>query len=100
MSGMQHERWTLTVEFDSISEVRASPRYMGDESPLGEVAEFYAWLREYWCADPDDVDEYIEWNGETVTATTDILDALAKPVDHAMYHGIPKRIEVKRNEPR
>jgi hypothetical protein len=100
MSDMQHERWTLIVEFDSVAEVRASPRYMGEEAPLGEAAEFYAWLREYWCTAPDDVDEYIQWNGEIVTATVDILDALTEPVQRAMYHGVPKRVEVKRNDPR
>lgn len=98
---MQRERWTLTIEFDSVEEVRASPRYLADEeSPFGEAARFYVWLREYWCADPDDVDEYIQQRGDTVIVTVDTMDALTEPVQRAMYQAVPKRIEVKRNDPR
>ena len=95
---MDNDRWLLTVTFDSIAETQTAGVYEGG---LGEAAEFYRYIREYWDnGDPDFVDEVTSLTGETVTATCQILDPFEQPLEWLLTHTVPKSVSLERCDPR
>jgi hypothetical protein len=92
---MEHDRWTLAAEFDSVHDTITAGAYEGG---IGEAASFYQWLREYWDnGDPDFLDEAISFEGETVTATCSMIDPFAEPLRWLLMHAVPRSVTLKRN---
>jgi hypothetical protein len=92
---VDHDRWTLTAVFDSIEVTRTAGVYEGG---LGEAAEFYTFLREYWDSGrPEDLDETIEFTGETVTATCSMIDPFETPLKWLLDHTVPRSMMLTRN---
>ena len=100
MSDLEPDRWTLTVEFDSLAAATAAGSDIGADCPLGEAAAFYAHVREYWDLLSEELDECTRLSGETVTVTTDIIDSLEDPLKWVMMHTVPRRVELVREESR
>jgi len=95
---MDHDRWTLMVTFDSIAETQAAGAYEGG---MGEAAEFYAHIREWWdSGDPDDLDEMTSLEGETVSATCNSLDPFMEPLKWLFNRTVPQIVTLQRNEQR
>ena len=66
-------------------------------SPLGEAAEFYAFMLAHWG---EDGEQDMEWEGDTVTLHADCVDYLIDPMHHALMVAVPVSMTVRRNEPR
>jgi hypothetical protein len=95
---MDHDRWTLTAVFDSIAETQAAGVYEGG---LGEAAGFYRWLRQYWDNGvPEDMDEIITFEGETVMATSYSVNPFTEPLKWLLNYTVPKSVTLARNTER
>jgi hypothetical protein len=95
---MDADRWLLTVTFDSIAETQAAGAYEGG---LGEAADFYRHIREYWDnGDPDFTDEVTSLDDETVTATCQILAPFSEPLSWLLMRTVPKSVSLERCDPR
>jgi hypothetical protein len=101
MSDMELDRWTLTVEFDSLATALAAGSDLDADLPLGEAAGFYAYLRQYWDGMlPEELDKCTRLEGDTVTATSDIIDGFDELLAWVISYTVPKRVELAREADR
>lgn len=82
----------MTVEFDPAESSGDNPEF-----PLGEAAAFYAFLLGYWG---EEGEQDINWAGDTVTLSVEVLDYLHEPMKWVTGYAIPKRMDLQRMEPR
>jgi hypothetical protein len=95
------ERWTLTVEFDSIQVTIDAGMYEGG---LGEAAEFYEHCRRQaeneWGYLNEEIEEGVQMEGETVIVSLTMLEPFPELFRWLLYHTTPKSVTLRRTEPR
>ena len=89
-------RWTLTVQFDKRQVQDAAAMLETDY----EERMFMRYLWGMWSGLPEENNEDIQRNGQTVTATSDVLDPLMEAIRWVGFHTVPVRLELTRNEDR
>jgi hypothetical protein len=83
--------WTLRVEF-ATREEQAARQIEGDWEERAFVRHLWA----NWGGLPEENREDIVRQGQTVTATCDVLDALLAAVQWLGYHTIPRQVLLER----
>jgi hypothetical protein len=91
--------YILSVEFDSIKDMRDQKRYEAgniESSGLGEAADFYGWLIAHWT---EDSEADIDWATDTVVVSSETLARLLTPIQWLAKHTRPVQIHITRQVP-
>jgi hypothetical protein len=100
MNNLEPDRWTLTAEFDSLAEALAAGSDIDCELPMGEAAGFYEYIRKFWGGLPEELDECTQLEGDTVTATSPMIDGFDELIGWVIANTSPKRVELVREASR
>lgn len=87
--------WELTIIFDDLE---TQAKVDGElHFPYDEANLVVSYISSEWDVLPEELEETVQWTDTRMHVGCDILDPLARVIEYALMHSVPKKVILRRN---